>query len=239
MDKIGEFPVVGSNFAKLTVTNRQLPDKTTKKVRSDVRLAHWFTEESEERDEDIFAEIQDGVPDGKIVFKQWHDKEELENLLLETIKEVTGMESIDDVDGFSRSMGGIPHADGKYKGLTFFNYTKGDSEGCACHAEDWQILAPVRNHAHGVIHMNHLIHEKYRKESLELADNTMSKSVLAELYYKYAASCDERNETKTAVLYYKKCIYFKLLSHLHFLFFLLFYLLPFLFHPHQLILHLY
>lgn len=174
MDKIGEFPVVGSNFAKLTVTNRQLPDKTTKKVRSDVRLAHWFTEESEERDEDIFAEIQAGVPDEKIVFKQWHDKEELEKLLLETIKEVTGMESIDDVDGFSRSMGGIPHADGKYQGITFFNYSKGDSKGCACHAEDWQILAPVRNRAHGVIHMNHLIHEKYRKESLELADREKS-----------------------------------------------------------------
>ena len=174
MDKIGLFPVVGMNFAKLTVTNRQLPDKTTNKIRSDVRLAHWFTEESEDRDEDIFAEIQSGVADGKIEFKQWHDKEELEKLLLETIKDVTHMESVEDIDGFSRSMGGIPHATGKYQGITFFNYSKGDSKGCAFHAEDWQILAPVRNHAHGVLHMNHLIHEKYRKESIALAEQEKS-----------------------------------------------------------------
>ena len=174
IDKIGQFPVVGKNFAKLTVTNRQLPDASTNKIRSDVRLARWFVDDNEEKDEDIFLEIQAGVADGKIVFKQWKDKEELDKLLFETIKEVTGMESIEDVDGFSKSMGGVPHSDGKYKGITFYNYSRGEWTGCASYAENWQILSPVKNQAHGVLHMNHLIHEKYRRESIELAEQENS-----------------------------------------------------------------
>lgn len=170
VDKIASFPVVGNNFAKLTVTNRQLPDATTNKVRSDVRLARWYTDDGEDRDEDIFAEIQGGAPDKKVVFKQWHDKHELESILCETIAEITGMSDVDDIDGFNRSLGGMPHRGDKYDGLTFFNYSKASYLGCASKAEDWQILSPVRNESHGVLHMNHFIHEKYRCESMELAE---------------------------------------------------------------------
>ena len=169
VDKIGNFPVVGKNYAKLTITNRQLPNATTNKVRSDVRLAKWYTDEPEDRDEDIFAEIQAGTPDGRIVFKQWHEKEELESLLCETIAEVANMSDPDDVDGFNISMGGVPHHGDKYDGLTFFNYSKGEYKGCASKSEDWQILSPVRNDSHGVLHMNHFIHEKYRADSIQLA----------------------------------------------------------------------
>jgi hypothetical protein len=170
VDKIANFPMVGKNFAKLTVTNRQLPDATTNKVRSDVRLARWYTDDGEDRDEDIFAEIQGGAPDKKVVFKQWHDKDELEKILCETIAEITEMDDADDIDGFNRSFGGKPHHGDKYDGLTFFNYTKVPYVGCASRAEDWQILSPVRNDSHGVLHMNHFIHEKYRRESMELAE---------------------------------------------------------------------
>ncbi len=47
---------------------------------------------------------------------------------------------------------------------------------------------------------------QYYKDAVELSDNTMSKSVLTELYYKYAAECDEKNDIQTAAEYYKKCI---------------------------------
>ncbi len=47
---------------------------------------------------------------------------------------------------------------------------------------------------------------KYYKNSLELIDNTISKPVIAELYYKFGASNDELGSTKTAVKYYKQCI---------------------------------
>ena len=169
VDEIDQFPMVGKNFAKLTVTNRQLPNTATNKVRSDVRLARWYTDDNEERDEDIFSEIQAGTPDKKVLFKQWHDKEDLEKILCETIRNITGMKDEDDVDGFNKSFGGIPHHGDKYDGLTFFNYTKENYKGCAQKAEDWQILSPVRNDSHGVLHMNHFIHEKYRCESMELA----------------------------------------------------------------------
>lgn len=175
VDKIANFPMVGNNFAKLTITNRQLPDVITNKLRSDVRLARWYSDDTEERDEDIFAEIQQGTPDKKVVFKQWHNKDELEKMLCETIKDITGMKDIDDIDGFNISMGGIPHHNDNYDGLTFFNYSKGEYKGCAVNAENWQILSPVRNDSHGVIHMNHFIHEKYRAESIRLAESKYGK----------------------------------------------------------------
>lgn len=171
VDKIATFPVVGKNFSKLTVTNRQLPDTITNKVRSDVRLAHWYTDDGEDHDEDIFAEIQGGVADKKVVFKQWSDKGELEKILCETIVEITGMSDVDDIDGFNRSFGGKPHHGDKYDGLTFFNYSKAPHQGCASMAENWQILSPVRNDSHGVLHINHLIHEKYRYDSIILSES--------------------------------------------------------------------
>jgi hypothetical protein len=170
VDKIAKFPMVGKNFAKLTITNRQLSDVEANKLRSDVRLAHWYTDDGEDRDEDIFAEIQGGTTDNKVIFKQWHDKEELESLLCETIRDIAKMKDTEDVDGFNRSFGGKPHHGDEYDGLTFFNYSKGQYKGCASKAEEWQIISPVRNDSHGVLHINHFIHEKYRYESMKLAE---------------------------------------------------------------------
>lgn len=175
IDKIGVFPVVGNNFAKLTVTNRQLPNVITKKVRSDVRLSKWYTDDDEERDDNIFYEIQSGALDGNIIFKQWKDKEDLEQKLLESIKEVTEMDSIDDLEGFNRSLGGVLQKSGQYEGITFFNKTRGlEHLGAASKAEDWQILSPVRNGSHGVLHINHIIHEKYRGDQIAFAEDSSS-----------------------------------------------------------------
>ena len=44
------------------------------------------------------------------------------------------------------------------------------------------------------------------KKSLEFADNSVDKSVRIELYYRFAAACDEKNDTANAVIYYKKCV---------------------------------
>ena len=46
----------------------------------------------------------------------------------------------------------------------------------------------------------------YYKKSLPLVSLETDKSVVAELYYKFAGASDEKNNTKTAVTYYKKCI---------------------------------
>lgn len=47
---------------------------------------------------------------------------------------------------------------------------------------------------------------EYYKKSLPLINYETKKSLISELYYKFAGMSDERNNTKTAVEYYKKCI---------------------------------
>lgn len=155
--------------AKLITTRRQKQEENEKELRADIRLSKWFTETNEQLDEDIYSEIQSGVKDGTIVFKQWTNKEDLEQTILETIAEATGMTSIDDIDGFNRSLGGEIITEGKYAGQTYFNNTYKDKQGCAGAVENWQVLAPVKNNVQGVLNINHLLHEKYREEYLELA----------------------------------------------------------------------
>ena len=46
----------------------------------------------------------------------------------------------------------------------------------------------------------------YYKKSLNLIEIGTNKSIIAELYYKFAGINDEKNNTKSAVEYYKKCI---------------------------------
>ncbi len=46
----------------------------------------------------------------------------------------------------------------------------------------------------------------YYKKSLPLVDLSTDKSVVSELYYKYAASCDEKDDPRSAAEFYKKCI---------------------------------
>ncbi len=43
------------------------------------------------------------------------------------------------------------------------------------------------------------------KSAFTLADNTVNRKVLAELYFKFAAVCDELDETETAIKLYKRC----------------------------------
>lgn len=46
----------------------------------------------------------------------------------------------------------------------------------------------------------------YYKKSLPLVELGTDKSVVSELYYKYAASCDEIDDPRSAAEFYKKCI---------------------------------
>ena len=47
---------------------------------------------------------------------------------------------------------------------------------------------------------------KYYKEAIPLVESNTDKIILAELYYKYAAVCDEKDELNEAAKYYKKCV---------------------------------
>ena len=46
----------------------------------------------------------------------------------------------------------------------------------------------------------------YYQKSIELIETGTDKSIVAELYYKYASACDERDDVRTAAEFYKKCI---------------------------------
>lgn len=46
----------------------------------------------------------------------------------------------------------------------------------------------------------------YYKKSLPLVELTTDKAVVSELYYKYAAASDEKDDPRTAAEFYKKCI---------------------------------
>ncbi len=47
---------------------------------------------------------------------------------------------------------------------------------------------------------------KYYKEAILITDISVDKAIVTELYYKYAAVCDEKDELNDAAKYYKKCI---------------------------------
>lgn len=153
------FPRVEKGFGHLQTTRRQRGVK--REVRFDVELSNWYKSDDVELDEDIFTRLQTNDTNGHVTFKQWSTNEELEKLVFESITEVLP-DNIDDVEHFNLSLGSTQ----KIKGYQYFN------KGCAVKAEDWQLLAPVRNMPHGVINLNHIIQQKYRKEYLDLANNS-------------------------------------------------------------------
>ena len=153
------FPRVEKGFGHLQTTRRQRGVKG--EVRFDVELSNWYKSDDVELDEDIFTRLQTNDTNGHVTFKQWSTNEELEKLVFESITEVLP-DNIDDVEHFNLSLGSTQ----KIKGYQYF------SKGCAVKAEDWQLLAPVRNMPHGVINLNHIIQQKYRKEYLDLANNS-------------------------------------------------------------------
>lgn len=155
------FPRVGKGFGHLQTTRRQRGVKG--EVRFDVELSNWYKSDNVELDEDIFTRLQTNDTNGHVTFKQWTTNEELENLVFETIKEELNLNDIDDIEHFNLSLGSTEK---NASGFQFFN------KGCAEKAENWQLLAPVKNMPHGVINLNHIIQQRYRKDYLYYANNT-------------------------------------------------------------------
>jgi len=150
------FPKIGNCYGELTITRRQRSSETGK-TRLDTELAKWFTNTSYDNlDESIFESLALNQNGNHVTVKKWETNEELETLILSTLKEELDLSDIDDIDSFNKSLGS--------KG--YFNIGAGDF------AEKWQILAPVRGMPHGVININHLIHTKYRSDYLDIARKT-------------------------------------------------------------------
>ena len=164
---LSRFPRVGTSFGELKTTRRQ--KDLSEIARDDVEFAKWFKADSEDLDDDIFTRLERNETSNHIKFKTWTTDADLTAILLDTLKEELGLESIDDVVNFNLSLGAT-QLSGVYNSQ-YFNV------GCAKFAEKWQILAPVKNMPHGVLNLNHLIQKKYRSAYLELANRKRHRKI--------------------------------------------------------------
>lgn len=184
------FPKVTKSYGELTVTRRQKIE-ANKKTRLDMELARWFVNGEGQLDEDIFEKLQGNQGKPYITLKTWKTNEDLEALILETIKEELSMKDCDDINGFNQSLGGNVTDKG-----TYFNM------GCGKYADEWQILAPVKNMPHGVKNINRQIHNQYRQSYMELAKRTYNKKIHAPLGSESIVYGDKvinvQNEKRTA-----------------------------------------
>ena len=147
-------PRVCNCYGELRINRRQQKEEE----RLDVNLSRCFTRTEElDDEEDIISEIVQGRSEN-IQIKRWETREELEDLLFETVSAEIGMTDPDDQAGFDRAFGASV---GDYE--TFFN------KDSAEYADKWQIMAPVRNMPQGVVNINRLFHQRYRSHQIELS----------------------------------------------------------------------
>lgn len=146
-------PRVCNCYGELRINRRQQKEGE----RLDVNLSRCFTRTEDLDEEDVISEIVKGMSE-HIQIRQWETREELENLLLETVSSEIGMTDPDDQVGFDRAFGA---SIGDYE--TFF------SKDSAKYSDKWQIIAPVRNMPQGVVNINRLFHLKYRSRQIELS----------------------------------------------------------------------
>lgn len=135
-----------SNFARLTVSNRQQGDS-----RLDSQLAKLFTfNQSKEVPDDIFNQIT--ISSTNIEFMKFDGDDDLHDKLFNVIAKTANMKSEDDVHGFDVFLGGTVN-DG------YMNFG-GDK---ISYIDKWQIILPYRNDPiSGSRVLNHLIQDKYR-----------------------------------------------------------------------------
>lgn len=152
------FPRVGKSYAELTIERRQVGAD-----RPDLRLARWFSITAPDAgDDDIFC--ANGTVSDKICFVQWSDANDFRTKLLEVMQQELGLNNLDDVRGFNAKLGAVEA--GEYD---YFNATRDGKVGSVDSVEAWQILSPLRGMSFGVSDINRQIHERFRKNYLELA----------------------------------------------------------------------
>lgn len=161
------FPRVAPGYAELTVTMRQ--QSADEAVRLDVLLANAFSGRAldagaDEVWHDVAAEQTTFV---KLV--RWNQPDQLQKLLLAELVVELGLKSIEDEVGFEESIGGVAS---EYNGQTnvFFNAHYKERPGTADKAEQWQILSPLRQSQVGVLALNRVIQQQFRKRFIEMAN---------------------------------------------------------------------
>lgn len=142
-------------LCELKVLNRQ--KNLNKKERIDTLLAKWFEGvEIHPSQDDVFDIIQSGKLSDNLKFISWKDEEDYYKKLEEILVDELNLESIEDRNGFNRSLGAIDSNKN-----TYFNL------GAAKSIENWQILSPIKNPIFGCNTINHWIHKIFRQDTVE------------------------------------------------------------------------
>lgn len=161
------FPCVAPGYAELTVTMRQQGGGDIERV--DVLLANAFSGRVLDAgaDEVWHTVSAEQTPYVKLV--RWNQADQLQKLLMAELVEELGLKSAEDEVGFEASIGGVPS---EYNGQTnvFFNNRYNGRPGAAEKAENWQILSPVRQNQAGVLALNRVIQQQFRKRFIEMAN---------------------------------------------------------------------
>lgn len=157
------------NMAELTVQRRHRGEQ-----RLDLLLAEWFTGRDPGPGADEVWDRLARAESQHVKLVRWDREEQLQELLLEELRIALNLKSLDDEDGFERSLGGSPFGNAVY----FFEAKEPgrgepDSErrpGAAQDAENWQILSPIRGGQAGVEALNRRIQAQFRKRALAWAE---------------------------------------------------------------------
>ncbi|MBP7937700.1 MAG: AAA family ATPase [Phycisphaerae bacterium] len=149
-------PRVGPGYAELTITRRQAGEQ-----RDDLLLANWFSGAPLDAGAD---EIWERLLRGEaqhIRLARWDSPEELEAKLVAAIIQDLKLSGPEDENGFEQSLGGS-----LFQNAVYFHPRSKDRSGAGEHAEDWQVLSPVRAGLHGVDSVNRAIQTTFRKRVL-------------------------------------------------------------------------
>jgi ATP-dependent exoDNAse (exonuclease V) alpha subunit len=162
------FPRMGKGYAELTIKRRQGGAK-----REDLQLAEWFSGETLEPGADSIINHIISKPDSEYLrIEYWENEAAFEKKFEEVLVNELGMESLQDIISFNKSMGS---EDGHY-----FNDTKSaeyfELEPSVNKTEDWQILSPVKEKVYGVRALNRKIHKLFKDKVVDYAINGKKKS---------------------------------------------------------------
>ena len=163
------FPRVGSSYAELTVRRRQIGER-----RDDLLLAEWFSGRPLDAAADEIWDRISGLHESPTLrFARWDSEHELQQKLLEILREEIPLAHTKDSSGFEQSIGGTPF--GESGSIFFWAGREPGIAGACAKAESWQILSPTRGSAYGIEALNRLLQATFREKTKEKAQTRWRK----------------------------------------------------------------
>lgn len=142
-------------LCELKILNRQR--NRSNGLRLDTVLSKWFAGgEMHPSQDDIFDIIQSRKTNDNLKFIPWENEDDYYKKLEEVLVDELKLDSINDINGFNRSLGAANIKESRYFNL-----------GAASKIEEWQILSPIKNPIFGCNTINHWIHNTFRKNTIE------------------------------------------------------------------------